>query len=545
MIDSIAKSIYQSMTKNLVRKYLYWFTFGLFILFIFSPIIVKFLTDTWGETWLTFVRPLLICATIVSTCFIVKHKSIALVVLSIFMTSTICEWVMIRNYSLYMDIDHFMAFATTNWEESTTFASNNLQALWYIIPMVVLFICISVGYVYSIEPKFATRLKTCILCIGITLFGIIPFERINKINTFHDVKSAIFDNTMTTPPMNIAHLTKITIRNIHRSMQTNDFAFNSSRTKNIEGKEIYVLAIGESVRYASCSLNGTYPRETMPLLAQQPNLLFFHNYYSGGCSTSISVPMIVTRATAEENSLSYQERSIVQVFNENDFTTVVIKRGILSQISSAYLYQGVDYTVDVSSDAEVFHKVDSLSKEHDKLFIMFQMQGSHFYYDNFPEEFNQWRPNCKYNKGVESDSLYINGYDNTILYTDYLLNSMLDSLENKEAIAAVWYASDHGQTITATQGWHGSVCDANEYHVPLFIWYSDEYKLHNENAIQQLSTRLLTPINSDNIFYTICGMTHIDLPTQYAHEEWDISSSNFKTHPRKIVVAGQIRNLDN
>ena len=151
----------------------------------------------------------------------------------------------------------------------------------------------------------------------------------------------------------------ITLKKIHRSMQTNDFQFHSTRTKEISEKEIYVLAIGESVRYDNCSLNGIYTRQTMPLIAQQDNLVFFHNYYSSGTTTSVSVPMIVTRATAEENALNYQERGIVQVFNENGFTTVVIKRGILSQISSAYLYQGVDYTVDVESDAEVIEKVDS------------------------------------------------------------------------------------------------------------------------------------------------------------------------------------------
>ena len=96
------------MTKYFSKKHLYWFTFGLFIFFIFSPVCVKFLTDTWGETWLTFTRPLLICTTIISTCFLVKHKSIALAILSIFMITTICEWVMIRNYSIYMDIDHFI-----------------------------------------------------------------------------------------------------------------------------------------------------------------------------------------------------------------------------------------------------------------------------------------------------------------------------------------------------------------------------------------------------------------------------------------------------
>lgn len=532
------------MKDYLQKKCLYWISFGLFILLIFSPVCLKFLTDLLGENLSTFLRPLLICSTIVACCFIVKYKVISILILSIFLLTTICEWVMISNYSIYMDIDHFMAFATTNLEESSTFASNNLQALWYIIPLIVVFICTTITYVHSTIPQIRTRLITSSVCVFITIVGVIPFEKSSDIKTMYDVKAAIFDNTLTTPPMNIAHLSKITVRNIHRSMQTNDFVFNSTRNKEISGKEIYILAIGESMRYTNCSLNGIYPRMTMPLLAQEPNLLFFHDYYSGGCTTSISVPNIVTRATAEDSDLSYQERSIIQVFNENNFTTVVIKRGILSQISSAYLYQGVDYIVDANTDAEVFQKLDSLSKMHDKLFVMFQLQGSHLYYDNFSEEFNKWRPNCKYDKNVDSDSLYINGYDNTILYTDYLLNSMIDSLKKQEAVTAVWYVSDHGQTITATQGWHGSVCDENEYHVPFFIWYSDEYQKANTNIIEQLQKRTHAPVNSDNIFYTICGMTHMLLPEQYAHNHWDISSNSFAPHKRKMLVSGQIITLD-
>lgn len=442
-----------------------------------------------------------------------------------------------------MTIDHFMAFATTNIEESATFASNNLGALWYIIPLVLIFISACILYYKATLPAIHNRLITSAICVFLTTFYLLPFESTNNIDSFYKFKSAIFENTFTRPPFNIIHLSKITIRKIHRSMQTIDFQFHSTRTKEIPEKEVYVLAIGESVRYDNCSLNGIYPRQTMPLIAQQDNLIFFHNYYSSGTTTSVSVPMIVTRATAEENALNYQERGIVQVFNENDFTTVVIKRGILSQISSAYLYQGVDYTVDVKSDAEVIEKVDSLSRIHDKLFIMFQLQGSHFYYDNFPDEFNQWRPNCKTDKGVASDSLYINAYDNTILYTDYLLNTMIESLKAQNAHAVVWYVSDHGQTITATQGWHGTG-SKEEYHVPLCIWLSEDYKNHNKHIVQQLQKHNFTPINSDNIFYTICGMTHIQLPLEYAHPTWDISSKEFIVHSRQMLVGNQIINLD-
>lgn len=523
---------------------LYWITFALFILYIFSPICLKFFRNPWDETWLSFVRPLLISAAVVATCFLTKFRALSITVLSIFAFTTICEWVMVCNYAYYMDIDLFMAFATTTWEEGSHFAVHNLHALWYIIPLLLFFVGISAIYLRSTIPPLRTRLTASTICVTITILCVLPFEKIHSINYVQDVKIAVFKNIFTTPPLNIFHLSKIAVRQIQRSKQTNDFSFQSVRTQEVAGKEIYVLAIGESMRYANCSLNGIYTRETMPQLTQQSNLLFYHDYYTSGCTTSTSVPMIITRATAEDNALSYQERSIIQVFKENGFTTAVVQRGLFAQPSSAYLYQGVDLTRYARTDAEVIQYVDELAEEYDKLFVMFQQRGSHFYYDNFSPEFNTFRPNNIHDKDVVSDSLFINAYDNTILYTDHLLSSMIDSLKTLQATAAVWYVSDHGQTITATQGWHGTVCDENEYHVPFFVWYSDMYGSANVDMISCLQKNVSVPINSDNIFYTICGMTHIQLPILYAQPTWDISSTDFAPHPRKLLVGGRVVGLD-
>lgn len=531
------------MQRHNKHNTLYYLSFALFILLLFSPVCLKFMFNPWDETGWSFLRPLLISSAIVSSCFLLKHRGIGVAVLAVFAFTTICEWVMVCNYDFYMDIDPFMAFATT-WEEGSHFALHNLHALWYIIPILLVFVAISIAYLKSSIPPLRTRLLSCAICIGITLLGAFPWEKIGKMHYIQDAKIAVFKNTFTTPPLNIFHLTKVAVRQIHRSKQTNDFTFQSVRSHAVNGKEVYVLAIGESMRYANCSLNGIYTRETMPQLTQQSNLLFYHDYYTSGCTTSTSVPMIITRATAEDNALSYQERSIIKVFKENGFTTAVVQRGLFAQPSSAYLYQGVDLTRYARTDAEVIQYVDKLAEEYDKLFIMFQLRGSHFYYDNFPPKFNTFRPNNIYDKEVVSDSLFINAYDNTILYTDHLLSSMIDSLKTLQATAAVWYVSDHGQTITATQGWHGTVCDENEYHVPFFVWYSDIYGSANVNMISCLQKNVSVPINSDNIFYTICGMTHIQLPSQYAQPTWDISSSDFAPHPRKLLVGGRVVGLD-
>lgn len=532
------------MQHRTFRNIAYYFAFGLLTLFLFSPIVLKFCTNSWDENGLTFIRPLLICSAIVSSCLLVKHRGLSIIVLTIFAFTTICEWVMVSNYGSYMDIDLFIAFATTNWEEGTHFAINNLHALWYVIPILLLFVVLCILYVCSVLPALRVRFITWVICISVAIVGMMPIEKISSMHHISDIKIAVFKHAFTTPPLNMFHLTKITIRQLQRRQQVNNFTFHSHRTEESPNKEIYVLAIGESMRYANCSLNGIYARETMPQLAQHSNLLYYSDYYASGCTTSTSVPMIITRATAEDNALSYQERSIIQVFQENGFTTAVVQRGLFAQPSSTYLYQGVDITRYARTDAEVIQHVDKLTKEHDKLFVMFQLRGSHFYYDNFPPEFNTFRPNNIYDQEVVSDSLLINAYDNTILYTDHLLSTMIDSLKTLQATSAVWYVSDHGQTITATQGWHGTVCDENEYHVPFFIWYSDWYGNANADVISCLQNNLNVPINSDNIFYTICGMTHIQLPNQYAHPTWDISSPVFTPHSRNLLVGGRVVGLD-
>ena len=60
------------------------------------------------------------------------------------------------------------------------------------------------------------------------------------------------------------------IRTIERHQNDNmHFRYNAYRSDCIYYKEVYVLAIGESVRYKNFSLNGAYKRETAPLLKLQ------------------------------------------------------------------------------------------------------------------------------------------------------------------------------------------------------------------------------------------------------------------------------------
>lgn len=528
------------MAQKKPENYKYFVTGALLTCFFFSPVCIKFIVAGYGETWISFVRPLLVCMCLTSCILLARNKAASIGLSSFFMALTLTELVMVCGFGTYMSRDHFMALITTTAEESATFAANNLDALWYLIPAFLCFTGICVFYATSPRAAFAIRCKTFAICLSTMLLGLLPYENMGKITSWYTFKAQIFHSTLEVPPLNIVHLGKITARQLYKSAQNNDFSFHSTRAKNTEGKETYILAIGESVRYANFALNGHYHRNTTPLIGKQDNIIFFQNYYTGGCVTSLSVPIIISRATADENPILYTEKSILQPFKENGFTTVVIKRGLFSQPSSAYLYQGVDYAIDAASDAEVIAKIDSVSRLYEKTFILFQFSGSHCYYHNFPKEFDVWHPNNQYDKQAESDSLLINSYDNTILYTDYLLNDLVDTLKQRGK-SALWYMSDHGETITATKGWHGTVCDSNEYHVPFFVWYSDSYGEQSKEKIAMLQEHAAMATHAENIFYTILGMADIVLPPEYRRAEWDISSASFQVHPRKIFVNGESR----
>ena len=54
--------------------------------------------------------------------------------------------------------------------------------------------------------------------------------------------------------------------------------------------------------------------------------------------------------------------------------------------------------------------------------------GSHGpkYYKRYPSEFDQFQPSCKSNNPQEcSQEELSNAFDNTILYTDYIIDSLI------------------------------------------------------------------------------------------------------------------------
>ena len=81
-----------------------------------------------------------------------------------------------------------------------------------------------------------------------------------------------------------------------------------------------MLVIGESSRAMNWGLYG-YGRNTNPRLGAERNLTVFRDVVTQAAVTRISVPLILTRGSIEDEQRTARERSIVSVFREAGFQT--------------------------------------------------------------------------------------------------------------------------------------------------------------------------------------------------------------------------------
>ena len=115
-----------------------------------------------------------------------------------------------------------------------------------------------------------------------------------------------------------------------------------------------------------------------------------------------------------------------------------------------------------------------------KVLIIIHTSTSHgpTYYKKYPPEFERFTPVCQ---SVEpkgcAQSEIINAYDNTILYTDFLLHSIIEQLRKLDEFeSAMMYVSDHGESLGENGVYmHGiplAFAPKEQYEIPFIVWSS-------------------------------------------------------------------------
>jgi glucan phosphoethanolaminetransferase (alkaline phosphatase superfamily) len=328
------------------------------------------------------------------------------------------------------------------------------------------------------------------------------------------------------------------------------FRFHASRTAAIGRRQVYVLVIGEASRRDHWQLFG-YPRATNPELMRTANLVPIPDFDSSWPESNDAIPMIVTRKPVTVTSLSWKEASILRAMQEAGFETWWISNqmeiGKFDSAVAAYAFeaQHVRYLNHASWSAPGSYDEDllkplrkALSSNRDQ-FIVLHMMGSHLDYDfRYPNAYKHFRPTEKEPADdIAHGEHVLNSYDNTILYSDHVLASIIGILSDSAAVSALWYESDHGETLpTPTCPFEGHGLGSRyEFQIPALLWYSDAYASTFPARLASLRANANKPSMSANTFESLIDMAGVTFP---GHDPtWSLFSPKWQYRPR--IVNGE------
>ncbi|MCD8269147.1 MAG: phosphoethanolamine transferase [Parabacteroides sp.] len=314
--------------------------------------------------------------------------------------------------------------------------------------------------------------------------------------------------------------------------QLKDFSFDATRQDTIPEKEIYVLVIGESARYGNFSLNG-YDRPTSPLLEKRENLVSYSQALTTANLTNVALEQLLTRATPENPDLAYKEKTLPDAFIECGFHTAWLASQSSGDRFVKRITAGMDEsffsTTDFDSadnyDGKLLPRLDSVLK-HDnrKQPIVIHTLGSHFRYNaRYPESFCRFTPSLHDNTGYDvvspsNKEALVNSYDNSICYTDYVIDEIIRKVDAKNTVSAVVYISDHAENLYDDErllAVHGNTEPSiYELHIPLFIWTSGNYREKWPEKTEEINAHKDEKVSTSNLFHSFLDLAGITYPEE-------------------------------
>ena len=287
-----------------------------------------------------------------------------------------------------------------------------------------------------------------------------------------------------------------------------------------------VFIVGESLRSDHLQING-YHRSTTPNLASEKNVVSLPNIHTVPCFTHVSVPHIFTRADSLTPQRAFNEQSFVTIFKQAGFRTSWLANQE-SVETYVYFMNECDTLIYANSGKSMYvfdewldeallpDYSNELRNADSKQLIILHTIGSHWWYNShYTKEFEHYTPTIT-SRVISSNSKesMINSYDNTILYTDYFIKSVIESLRDRKAI--LFYLSDHGECL-GEDGYFTHGIDRPQLHNPAaFVWYSDSYAAEYADNINTLKNNRLKRYHSDYLFHSIIDAADISSPYMQA-----------------------------
>ena len=326
------------------------------------------------------------------------------------------------------------------------------------------------------------------------------------------------------------------------------------KTKDNQPDNI-VLIIGESHNKNHSSLYG-YEKNTNPLLDERKKneeLFVFTDVVSAATTTIPSFKYMMSTFSYQSLLPWYEEQTLPQIVKEAGYTSywfsnqskwgfwnnVIVKYADL--FANTYFYGDLVSTNHANNyDEGVLTLRERYEGRDDsKKFVVYHLMGSHpDFKQRSPNQFKQFRP-CEYNGFDNKVNETLAEYDNSLLYNDFVLDSIIRCYQYKEAL--VIYLSDHALDLFQTDNQYAGHAKAEResiqcgVEIPFWIYVSPLFKKKYPSFVQRIRACVNRPFMTDNLVYVLMDVMGVDFRDDLNKvSECSLLGSDYKMRNRMV-----------
>ena len=407
----------------------------------------------------------------------------------------------INTYNVIIDKTMIGNVLNTNFDESTSFLS-----FGFVLYLVLLGIIPSILIIKTkiIKEGYKKTLKHIVL----TFIFIAGLAYVNSSNWLWIDKNSKALGGLAMPWSYVVNLNRFYY---HKSQENQEQILLPDATLKDDEKSVVVLVIGESARSQNFSLY-EYEKETNPLLTKMNNV---YSYKANSCATytTAGVKCILEHENSSKlNEIlpNYLFRNDVEViWRTNNWGEPNVRiENYQKRVDLKKQCQGEGCEYDEILLNNLEEQIQTSKKN--KILIILHTSTSHgpTYYKKYPPKFNKFKPVCKVVElGKCTQEELINAYNNTIVYTDYILATLINKLKQLvEYNSLMLYVSDHGESLGEKNLYmHGipkSIAPKEQLDIPFIVWQSNDFKKLKKNEF----------LSQHHVFHSVLDFLAIESP---------------------------------
>ena len=484
---------------------------------------------------------------ILSFVWLLRKKLFPFLLLSVFLVSGCMDSLYATTFGGVFTTASFEAMALTDNQEAIGFLQT--YASFENLSLLGLYITGSLYFISNTKiPSEKSSSEKFIVALGIVMLAVATY----RLGILHKYYDTIPGFAGTLPSYYAGH------GNVTKEIESRkNFVQNSpviAALKQKDQKQTYLVIIGESLSKKHMGLYG-YHRDTTPELEKlSDELIVQTDTISTHVQTQPSLRHALTQVNTENKLSAKNALSMVDIANKAGFKTWWISNQQPLRSTVSAIANMADETQYISND---YHGVqvrrfDDLMQpyvekalhddaQHKVIFV--HLMGSHLQYKNrYPEEFSIFSDKKVkgYKENLSERQLdYINSYDNSVLYTDFVVANMIISLktisENQNLISASLFLADHGEEVFDSKNFVGHGPDSitpSMIEIPFITWTSKQYRENRASHFEQMEKNKNKASSLDDSFHFVSSL--IGIESEAIKNNNSLTSDLYKSRKRIV-----------